>query len=143
MKHYEIILLVHPDRADQASAICDKISELVSLEKGKVHRREDIGRRTLAYSIDGLQKAHYVLMNIECSVVAHDKIEDYLKFSGDVLRRLIVRTKLSEMESSSLLVQTQNERERSMSSAQMAASSDQSSTEPESSPRKKMDQAAS
>ena len=112
MRHYEIVMLVHPDRSNRADAICDQISEFVSKDKGKVHRREDIGRRALAYPIAGLHKAHYFLMNVECGQKAYDQIGDYLKFNEDVLRRLTVRCLAAEKGPSALLMQTRKDRER-------------------------------
>ena len=112
MRHYEIVMLVHPDRSNRADAICDQISEFVSKDKGKVHRREDIGRRALAYPIAGLHKAHYFLMNVECGQKAYDQIGDYLKFNEDVLRRLTVRCPAAEKGPSALLMQTRKDRER-------------------------------
>ena len=112
MAHYEIVMLMHPDRSEQAEVICDRISELVSEDKGKVHRREDIGRRSLAYPIAGLQKAHYFLMNLECQPPTYDKVEEYLRFNEDILRRLSVCNKQAQTGPSALLLQTRKERER-------------------------------
>lgn len=112
MRHYEIVMLVHPDRAGRANAICDRIDEMVGEGKGRVHRREDIGRRTLAYPIAGLQKAHYFLMNVECVNDTYDRIEEYLKHNKDVLRRLTVRCDQAQTEPSALMLQTSKDRKR-------------------------------
>lgn len=112
MKHYEIVMLVHPDRAERAQGICSQVGALVGDDGGRVHRLEDIGRRTLAYPVMGLQKAHYLLMNVECSSQMRRKVDEYLKFNEDVLRSLCVRTESARLEPSALLLQTRKERDR-------------------------------
>lgn len=102
MRHYEIVVLVHPDQSDQVPAMVERYRSMVAAEGGAVHRFEDWGRRQLAYTINGLHKAHYFLMNIECSSEALHGIEEAFKFNDAVLRRLIVRKENAVTEPSPL-----------------------------------------
>ena len=100
MRHYEIVFLVHPDQSEQVPAMVDKYREMVTAADGQVHRTEDWGRRRLAYSINDIHKAHYVLMNIECSLEVLAEIERNFKFNDSILRHLVVRRKTAETEES-------------------------------------------
>ena len=91
MRHYEIVFLVHPDQSEQVPAMIDRYKATVESNGGKVHRLEDWGRRQLAYSINKIHKAHYVLMNVECNEDVRDEIETAFKFNDAVIRSLIVR----------------------------------------------------
>ena len=91
MRHYEIVFLVHPDQSEQVPAMIDRYKTLVESNGGKVHRLEDWGRRQLAYSINKIHKAHYVLMNVECDQAVRDEIETAFKFNDAVLRNLIIK----------------------------------------------------
>jgi len=91
MRHYEIVFIVHPDQSEQVPAMVDRYKGLIAQRNGVVHRLEDWGRRQLAYSIQKLHKAHYVLMNIECDGETLSELEHSFKFSDAVLRHLIVR----------------------------------------------------
>ncbi|MCK5727094.1 MAG: 30S ribosomal protein S6 [Thiotrichaceae bacterium] len=91
MRHYEIVFLVHPDQSEQVPAMIERYRSLVETDKGTIHRLEDWGRRQLAYPIVKLHKAHYVLMNIECSNEALDKIESLFRFNDAILRSLIIK----------------------------------------------------
>ena len=91
MRHYEIVFLVHPDQSEQVPAMIDRYKSLVESNGGKVHRLEDWGRRQLAYSINKIHKAHYVLMNVECDQAVRDEIETALRFNDAVLRNLIIK----------------------------------------------------
>ena len=102
MRHYEIVVLVHPDQSDQVPAMVDRYRTMVTAECGAVHRFEDWGRRQLAYTINGLHKAHYFLMNIECSGSALSEIEEAFRFNDAVLRRLVVRKDEAVTEQSPL-----------------------------------------
>lgn len=93
LRHYEIVFLVHPDQSDQVSAMTDKYKSTIEEAKGKVHRLEDWGRRQLAYPIDKIHKAHYVLMNIECDQTTLDTLEKSFRYNDAVLRNLTVRMK--------------------------------------------------
>ena len=93
MRHYEVVVMVHPDQSDQVTAMVDRYRGIVEADNGTVHRFEDWGRRQLAYPIDKLHKAHYLLMNIECGQEAVDELETAFRFNDAVLRKLVVRTK--------------------------------------------------
>lgn len=102
MRHYEIVFIVHPDQSEQVPAMIERYRSIVTTKKGTVHRQEDWGRRQLAYLIQKLHKAHYVLMNIECDQETLDELEHAFKFSDAILRHLITKlngpvTELSPM----------------------------------------------
>ena len=108
MRHYEIVFLVHPDQSEQVPAMIDRYRTSVEGKGGQVHRLEDWGRRQLAYPIQKLHKAHYVLMNVECDGEALAEIETAFRFNDAVLRNLIVRRKDAVTEASPL-VKIENE----------------------------------
>lgn len=89
MRHYEVVYLVHPDQGEQIDNIIELNRTLISEEKGKVHRLENWGRRQLAYPIDKIHKAHYVLMNIECTPETLAKLNENFRFSDAVIRSLV------------------------------------------------------
>ncbi|VFP78843.1 30S ribosomal protein S6 [Candidatus Erwinia haradaeae] len=93
MRHYEIVFLVHPDQSEQVSGMIERYSSIITISKGKVHRLEDWGRRQLAYPIDKLHKAHYVLMNIEASEEAIDELINSFRFNDAIIRNMIIRIK--------------------------------------------------
>ena len=90
MKHYEIVFIVHPDQSEQVPAMVERYRTMVTGQAGRIHRLEDWGRRQLAYPIAKVHKAHYVLMNIECSNETLTELEHAFKFNDAVLRHLIV-----------------------------------------------------
>ncbi|MGQ0587377.1 MAG: 30S ribosomal protein S6 [Gammaproteobacteria bacterium] len=92
MRHYEIVVMVHPDQSEQVPAMIERYKGLVETGGGKIHRLEDWGRRQLAYTIAGLHKAHYVLLNVECSDKALAELENAFRFNDAVIRKLVVRT---------------------------------------------------
>jgi len=93
MRHYEIVFIVHPDQSEQVPAMIDRYRNMVTSRAGKIHRLEDWGRRQLAYPLQKVHKAHYVLMNVECDGEALGELEHSFKFSDAVLRHLIVQMK--------------------------------------------------
>lgn len=103
MKHYEIVFLVHPDQSEQVPAMIERYSNIVTQRKGKVHRLEDWGRRQLAYPIDKILKAHYVLMNVECDNAALDELNNAFRYNDAVIRNLVLNMKHSVTEPSPLL----------------------------------------
>jgi small subunit ribosomal protein S6 len=103
MRHYEIVFLVHPDQSDQVSGMVDRYRATIEESQGKVHRLEDWGRRQLAYPINKVHKAHYVLMNIECGQETIDNLANAFRFNDAVLRNLIVRRDHAITEASPLL----------------------------------------
>jgi small subunit ribosomal protein S6 len=92
MRHYEIVVMVHPDQSDQVPAMIERYKGMIEADDGKVHRLEDWGRRQLSYPILGLHKAHYLLMNVECSNAALAELESAFRFNDAVIRKLVVRT---------------------------------------------------
>jgi len=90
MRHYEIVFIVHPDQSEQVPAMIERYRTMVNGQAGRIHRLEDWGRRQLAYPIQKVHKAHYVLMNIECARETITELEHAFKFNDAVLRHLIV-----------------------------------------------------
>ena len=90
MRHYEIVIMVHPDQSEQVPAMIERYRGMVEADGGKVHRYEDWGRRQLAYPINNLHKAHYLLLNIECSQEVLVELESAFKFNDAVIRKLVV-----------------------------------------------------
>src|SRR5438105_168812 len=93
MRHYEIVFIVHPDQSEQVPAMIERYRGMVTAGSGKIHRLEDWGRRQLAYQIQKIHKAHYVLMNIECDKTTLDELEHAFKFNDAVLRHLTIQTR--------------------------------------------------
>ena len=91
MRHYEIVFIVHPDQSEQVPAMVDRYRQMVTGRNGRIHRLEDWGRRQLAYPIEKVHKAHYVLMNIECDNETLSELEHAFKFNDAVLRHLTVK----------------------------------------------------
>ncbi|WP_027848878.1 30S ribosomal protein S6 [Marinospirillum minutulum] len=92
MRHYEVIFMVHPDQSEQVPAMVERYTTLVTEAQGTVHRMEDWGRRHLAYPINKITKAHYVLMNIECPDSVVNELEEVFRYNDAVIRNLIIRT---------------------------------------------------
>jgi len=90
MRHYEVVFLVHPGQSEQVSSMVERYRENLEKRGGIVHRLEDWGRRQLAYPINKVHKAHYVLMNVECDAEALGELENAFRFNDAVLRNLIV-----------------------------------------------------
>jgi len=93
MRHYEVVFLVHPDQSEQVSGMVERYSAIVKDSGGQIHRLEDWGRRQMAYPINKIHKAHYVLMNIECNQEALDELNYSFKFNDAVIRNLVITTK--------------------------------------------------
>lgn len=91
MRHYEIVFLVHPDQSEQVPAMVERYRSTIEAKDGKIHRLEDWGRRQLAYPINKIHKAHYVLMNIECGQEALDELESLFRFNDAVIRNLVIK----------------------------------------------------
>lgn len=93
MRHYEVVLIIHPDQSSKVSLMIDKYKEIVENGNGNIHRLEDWGRRHLSYPINKIYKAHYILMNIECSQDVLKKLTHNFCFNDAVLRNLVVSCK--------------------------------------------------
>lgn len=103
MRHYEIVFMVHPDQSEQVPGMIERYTGTLTTDGGKIHRLEDWGRRQLAYPIEKLHKAHYVLMNVEATQEAVNELEDNFRFNDAIIRSLIMRTKHSVTETSPML----------------------------------------
>jgi len=90
MRHYEIVLLIHPDQSDQVSAMIERYKKMIQDDKGTIHRFEDWGRRQLAYPINKVHKAHYVLLNVECGQAVLNELTSIFRFNDAVLRHLVL-----------------------------------------------------
>ncbi len=111
MRHYEIVFLVHPDQSDQVPAMIEKYKASVESDGGSVHRQEDWGRRQLAYPINKINKAHYVLMNVECTAKALEELETAFRFNDAVIRNMVMRCKTAITDASPL-ARSKEEQER-------------------------------
>ncbi len=113
MRHYEIVFLVHPDQSEQVPAMIERYKTLIEGSgKGKIHRLEDWGRRQLAYPIQHLAKAHYVLMNIECGADVLNELESGFRFNDAVLRHLIMKREDAVTEMSAIMKNKDDKGER-------------------------------
>jgi len=102
MRHYEVVFLVHPDQSEQVPAMIERYRSGLESKGGKIHRLEDWGRRQLAYPINKVHKAHYVLMNIECDQEALNELESAFRFNDAVIRNLILKRDEAITEASQL-----------------------------------------
>ena len=108
MRHYEVVFLVHPDQSDQVPAMIKKYTGIITSGGGKIHREEDWGRRQLAYPINKIHKAHYILMNIECGKEVIEELSSNFKFNDAVLRNMVLKRKNAITEKSSILTISSN-----------------------------------
>jgi len=130
MRHYEIVFLVHPDQSEQVPAMIERYRALIEADEGIVHRMEDWGRRQLAYPIQDIHKAHYVLMNIECGQGPIDELENTFRFNDAVIRNMVIRVKKAYADVSPLA--KSEEKDSRPAKVETAESTDDSSqsTEP-------------
>lgn len=103
MKHYEILLIIHPDQSDQVNSMVERYTTQVKQGGGEVHRLEDWGRRTLAYPIQKLHKAHYILLNIECGAETLAELEEAIRYNDAIIRKLILNKKTAVTTESPIL----------------------------------------
>ncbi len=111
MRHYEIVFMVHPDRSDQVSGMVERYKTMISQSKGKVHRFEDWGRRQLAYPINKVHKAHYILMNIECDDKTLNEIKDNFRYNDAIIRNMVIRCDRAITEPSPLVKSKEENRD--------------------------------
>jgi small subunit ribosomal protein S6 len=109
MRHYEIVFMVHPDQSEQVPAMIERYRSMIEGAQGKIHRLEDWGRRQLAYPINKIHKAHYVLMNIECGQETLNEIETAFRFNDAVIRSLTLARKTAVTAPSPLVKENQEE----------------------------------
>lgn len=112
MRHYEVVFLVHPDQSEQVPGMIERYTQMITESGGKVHRLEDWGRRQLAYPINKIHKAHYVLMNIECGSAVLDEITTLFRYNDAVLRNLVVKMDEAVTGESLILKQERESKER-------------------------------
>ena len=112
MRHYEIVFMVHPDQSEQVPGMIERYSTAIQKDGGSIHRVEDWGRRQLAYPINKVHKAHYVLMNIEASNDALDELTTTFRFNDAVIRNLVIRRDESVMDESFIMKAEKESRER-------------------------------
>ena len=120
MRHYEIVFIVHPDQSEQVPAMIERYRAIITARDGSVHRLEDWGRRQMAYPIQKVHKAHYVLMNIECDQETLDELEHAFKFNDAVLRHLTVQKKKADTAPSSMMKTVEREEARKASQTEQA-----------------------
>jgi small subunit ribosomal protein S6 len=109
MRHYEIVFLVHPDQSEQVPAMIERYRSIIEGAEGRIHRLEDWGRRQLAYSINKVHKAHYVLMNIECGLETVRELENAFRFNDAVIRSLVLQRNKADTEPSPLAKEASQE----------------------------------
>ena len=133
MRHYEIVFLVHPDQSEQVPAMVDRYKSSIESAGGKIHRHEDWGRRLLAYPIQKIHKAHYVLLNIECGQESLDELTNTFRFNDAVIRHLVVRRKQAITEPS-LMAKKDDRDERPASSSRSEGAPAEAGTSEDSNP---------
>jgi len=112
MRHYEIVFLVHPDQSEQVPGMIERYTQLMNDSGGQIHRLEDWGRRQLAYPINKIHKAHYVLLNIECNGEALEELTTLFRFNDAVIRNLVIKTKAAVTEETFILKGEREGKER-------------------------------
>lgn len=127
MRHYEIVFLVHPDQSEQVPAMIERYKGIIESKGGKIHRLEDWGRRQLAYSINKIHKAHYVLMNVECGNEEMTELESGFRFNDAVLRNMVIKCKEAVTEQSPLMKEEESKKSDSRSPRE---DKDESTAEP-------------
>ncbi len=121
MRHYEIVFLVHPDQSEQVPAMVERYRSIIESAQGRVHRFEDWGRRQLAFPINKVHKAHYVLMNIECPLETLRELESSFKFSDAVLRSLVISRREAVTAPSPMMKEQEEEARRAAAESRGAA----------------------
>ena len=132
MRHYELVLLVHPDQSDQVVGMVERYINLVKEQGGAIHRLEDWGRRQLAYPINKVHKAHYVLLNIEAGQQTLDELEELFRYNDAIIRSLVIRRDEAITEESPLANSAEEKRARKASRRNDTAQDDYQSNDDES-----------
>jgi small subunit ribosomal protein S6 len=112
MRHYEIVFLVHPDQSEQVPAMIEKYQQVLTSQGGTIHRMEDWGRRQLAYPINKVHKAHYVLINVECGVEQLNEVTTAFRFNDAVIRNLVVNVDEAITEPSPMMRKDEDDKPR-------------------------------
>ncbi|GGW83682.1 30S ribosomal protein S6 [Alteromonas halophila] len=129
MRHYEIVFMVHPDQSEQVPGMIERYTTILKQDGGQIHRMEDWGRRQLAYPIEKLHKAHYVLINAESTAEAIEELENAFRFNDVVLRNMVMRTKSAVTEASPMMKEEPRRERRDDSASKPAAEKKTESTE--------------
>jgi small subunit ribosomal protein S6 len=124
MRHYEIVFLVHPDQSEQVPGMVDRYTASIKDSGGQVHRLEDWGRRRLAYPINKIHKAHYVLMNVECTEEALEELTTNFRYNDAVLRNMVIREDEAITEESPIMKAEKESRERKAARAERSERSE-------------------
>ncbi|MDD1781539.1 30S ribosomal protein S6 [Enterovibrio sp. ZSDZ35] len=128
MRHYEIVFMVHPDQSEQVAGMIERYTGSIKESGGQIHRLEDWGRRQLAYPINKLHKAHYVLMNVEADQAVVDELETAFRFNDAVIRNMVMRTKGAITEPS-IMMKAKEERAPRREERAEAQSEDEAAAE--------------
>jgi small subunit ribosomal protein S6 len=112
MRHYEVVFLVHPDQSEQVPGMVERYKSAIEATGGKIHRLEDWGRRQLAYPIEDIHKAHYILLNIECGQQALDELTTNFRYNDAVLRNMVIRRDAAVTDESSIMKAENEDRRR-------------------------------
>jgi len=112
MRHYEIVFMVHPDQSEQVPAMIERYTQIIEKDGGKVHRLEDWGRRQLAYTINKVHKAHYVLMNVKATAEAMDELTTIFRYNDAVIRNLVIKMDEADTSESLIMKAEKESRER-------------------------------
>lgn len=131
MRHYEIVFLVHPDQSEQVTAMVERYRGIIETSGGTVHRVEDWGRRLLAYPINKVYKAHYILLNIECEHGALEELTSAFRFNDAVIRHLVIKRKAAVTAESPLLKREEEEKETRRPREERTYSGDENSSSSE------------
>ncbi|MBT8447413.1 MAG: 30S ribosomal protein S6 [Gammaproteobacteria bacterium] len=134
MRHYEVVFLVHPDQSEQVDAMIDRYRSMIEAREGIIHRLEDWGRRQLAFPINKVHKAHYVMMNIECDAETLAELESAFRFNDAVLRDLIIKRDRARTEASPLARTDDNDDSRRERRDRSAESSEETAPTGEAEP---------
>ena len=136
MRHYEVVFLVHPDQSEQVPGMVDRYKKAIETSGGKIHRLEDWGRRMLAYPINDVHKAHYILMNIECGNEALDELTTNFRYNDAILRDMVIRREEAVTNESPLMKEEREnkERERQQDAERALAAKRAKASKPEESP---------
>jgi len=126
MRHYEIVLLVHPDQSDQVVGMVERYLSHIKEAEGQIHRLEDWGRRQLAYPINKIHKAHYILMNVECGQTTLDELEELFRYNDAILRNIRRENAITE---ESLLAKSAEEKRARKAQREEAQHANQDSAE--------------
>ena len=134
MRHYEVVFLVHPDQSEQVPAMAERYRSMITNSGGTVHRQEDWGRRQLEFPIKKIHKAHYLLMNIECSQEILDELESAFRFNDAVLRHLTLTCKSAETEKSAMMKEVEREESAKSGDRKPAPTSSEEAPKPAEAP---------